>query len=82
MQLSNHRTDANGNKPKAIPASIHSNKLVTTSTNMRNSLMKQINNTIITDIDVIKIRLKRLLDTKLKLDTLARKAFNQELNNN
>ena len=43
--------------------------------------MKQINNTIITDIDIIKIRLKRLLDTKLKLDTLARKAFNQELNN-
>ena len=34
-----YKKDANGNNPKAIPTSIHFKNLVTTSTNMRNSVL-------------------------------------------
>ena len=58
------------------------NNLVTTSTNMQNSLLEnKFNNTINTHIDTTKIRLKRRKDFRiLKLDILTPKGLNQELN--
>ena len=82
MRLKNHRKNANGSNPKAIPASIyfkqpglHFNRHATFI------LMKQFNNTINTDIDTIKIKLKRREDFWIqKLYTLTPKGLNQELN--
>ena len=83
IRLNNHRKDANGNNPKAIPASIH---LKQPSHNFNKyakfTLKEQFNKTINTDIDTIKIRLKRREDFWiLKFDTLTSKGLNQELHN-
>ena len=60
IRLNNHRKDANGNNPKAIPASIHFKQ---TGHNFikheKFTLIQQISDTINTDMDTIKIRLKR-----------------------
>ena len=46
------------------------------------TLIQQISNTVNTDIDALKIRLKRTEDFWiLKLDTVTPKGLNQELNN-
>ena len=59
IPLNNHRKDANGSNPKAIPASIHFKQ---TGHNFNKyvkfALIEQINYTINTDLDPIKIRLK------------------------
>ena len=83
IRLNNHRKVANGNNLKAIPASIH---LKQPGHNFKKhaqfTLIEHINNIINTDIDTIKIRLKRKKDFWiLKLDTLTPKGLNQELNN-
>ena len=39
IRLNNHRSDANGNNLKAIPASIHVKQPCHNLTNMRNSLL-------------------------------------------
>ena len=83
IRLNNHRKDTNSNNLKAVTASIHFkqsdhnfNKHATFT------LIEEINYTIYTDIDKIKIRLKRREDFWiLKLDTLTTKGLNQELNN-
>ena len=80
IRLNNHRKDANMLMVTIQKLSLHpyiSNNLVTTSTN----LIEQINNAINTDIDTMKIRLKRREDFWiLKLDNLTPKGLNQELN--
>ena len=81
--LNNHRQDANGNNPKAIPASIHFKRHGhNLKKHVNFTLIQQSDNTINTDIDTIKKRLKRREDFWiLKLDTLKPKRLNQELNN-
>ena len=60
MRLNNHRKDANGNNPKAIPACAHFKQPGHNFNNyVKLTLIEQISNTISTDIDTIKIRLKR-----------------------
>ena len=60
IRLNNHRKDANGNNPKAIPASIHFKQPGHNfNKQTKFTLIEQINNTINTDIDKIKIKLKR-----------------------
>ena len=59
IRLNNHRKDANGNNPKASPASIHFKQPGHSfNKHARFTLIEQINNTINTDIDTIKIRLR------------------------
>ena len=72
IRLNNHRKDANGNNPKSISASIHFKQ---TGHKFKNHVnfthIEQINKKINTDIDTIKIRLKRREDFWiLKLDNL------------
>ena len=83
IRLNNHRKDANDNNPKAIPPSIHFKQPGHNfNKDARFTLIEQINNIITTDIDTIKIRVKRTEDFWiLKLDTLSPKGLNQELNN-
>ena len=83
IQLNNHRKDANGNNPKAIPTSTYFKQPgYNFNKHAKFTLIEQINKTINTDIDKIKIRLKRKEDFWiLKLDTLTPKGLNQELNN-
>ena len=83
IRLNNHRKDANGNNPKAIPASIHFKQPGHNfNKHAKFTVIEQINNTINTDIDTIKIRLKGREDFWiLKLDTLTQKGLDQELNN-
>ena len=83
IRLNNHRIDANGNNPKAIPASIHFKQPGHNfNKHAKFTLIEQINNTINTDIDTIKIRLKRReYFWILKLDTLTPRELNQKLNN-
>ena len=71
IRLNNHRKDANGNNPKAIPASIHFEQPGHNfNKHAKFALIEQINNTINTDINIIKRRLKRREDFWiLKLDT-------------
>ena len=71
IRLNNHRKDANGNNPKAIPASIHFEQPGPNfNKHAKFTLIEQINNTINTDINIIKRRLKRREDFWiLKLDT-------------
>ena len=71
IRLNNHRKDGNGNNPKAIPASIHFEQPGHNfNKHAKFTLIEQINNTINTDINVIKRRLKRREDFWiLKLDT-------------
>ena len=66
IRLNNHSKDANGNNPKAIPASIRFKQPDHNfNKHAKFTLIEQVDNTINTDIDPIKIRLKkRLLDTK------------------
>ena len=60
IRLNNHRKDANGNNPKAIPASIHFKQPGHNfNKQTKFTLIEEINNTINTDIDKIKIKLKR-----------------------
>ena len=60
IRLNNHRKDANGNNPKAIPSSIHFKQPGHNfNKQTKFTLIEQINNTINTDIDKIKIKLKR-----------------------
>ena len=61
IRLNNHRRkDAKGNNPKAIPASIHFKQAVHNfNKHAKFTLIEQINNTINTDIDKIKIKLNR-----------------------
>ena len=83
IRPTNHRKDANGNNPKAIPASIHF-KQPSHNFNKHETFtfIEHINNTINTDIDTMKIKLKRREDFWiLKPDTLTPKGLNQELNN-
>ena len=82
IRLNNHRKDANGNNPKAIPASIHFKQPGHNfKKDAKFTLIEQINNAINTDKDTIKIRLKRREDFWiLKLDALTLKGLNQELN--
>ena len=67
IRLNNHRKDANGNNPKTIPVSIHFKQ---SSHNFNKhtkfTFIKQINNTINTEIDTIKIRLKRRVKDSIK----------------
>ena len=83
IRLNNHRKDAIGNNPKAIPASIHFKQPGRNfNKHAKFTLTEQINNTINTDIDTIKTRLKRREDFWiLKLDTLTPEGLNQGLNN-
>ena len=82
IRLNNHRKDAIGNHPKAIPASIHFKQPGHNfNKHAKFTLIEQINNTINTDIDTIKIRLKRREDFWiLKLDTLTPKGLNKDFN--
>ena len=66
IRLNNYRKDANGNNRKAIPASIDfKQRGHIFSKHAKFTLIEQINNTINTDLDTIKITLaKRLQDTK------------------
>ena len=61
IRLNNHRRkDVKGNNPKAIPASIHFKQAVHNfNKHAKFTLIEQINNTINTDIDKIKIKLNR-----------------------
>ena len=60
IRLNNHRKDANGNNPKAIPAFTHFKQPGHNfNKHAKFTLIEQINNTINTDIDTIKIRQKR-----------------------
>ena len=60
IRLNNHRKDANGNNPKAIPASIHFKQAGHNfNKHAKFTLIEEINNTINTDIDKIKIKLNR-----------------------
>ena len=79
IRLNNHRIDANGNNPKAIPASIHFKQPGHNfNKHAKFTLIEQIN----TDIDTIKIRLKRSeYFWILKLETLTSRELNQKLNN-
>ena len=83
IQLNNHKKDANSNNTKAIPASIHFKQPGHNfNKHVKFTLIEQINNTINTDIDTIKIRLKRREDfCILKLDTLTLIGLNEELDN-
>ena len=83
IRLNNHRKDANGKNPKAIPASIHFTQPGHNfNKHAKFTLIEQINNTNNTDIDTIKIRLKRRDDFWiLKRDTPTLKGLNQELSN-
>ena len=65
-RLNNHRNDANDNNTKAILASIHFKQPDHNfNKHAKFTLIEQVDNTINTDIDTIKIRLKkRLLNTK------------------
>ena len=79
IRLNSHRKDANGNNPKTILVSIHFKQ---PGHNFNKHAKFKLNNTIDTDIDTIKIRLRRREDFWiLKLDTLTPKGLNQELNN-
>ena len=79
IRLNNLRQDSNGNNPKALPASIHFKQ---PDHNFNKHVKFKLNNTIDTDIDTIKIRLRRREDFWiLKLDTLTPKGLNQELSN-
>ena len=82
IQLNNHIKYANGSNAKAIPASIHFKQPDQNfKKHAKLTLIDQINNTINTDINTIKIRLKKREDFWiLKLDTLIPKRLNQELN--
>ena len=52
IRLNNHRKDANGNNPKAIPASIHFKKPHHNfNKDAKFTLIEQINHIINTDID-------------------------------
>ena len=63
IRLNNHRKDANGNSPKAIPAFTHFKQPGHNfNKHAKFTLIEQINNTINTDIDTIKIRQKRRED--------------------
>ena len=76
----NYRKDTNGNNPKAIPAS--RNFKQPDHNFSKHAKFTLFNNTINTDIDTIKIRLKRREDFWiLKLGTRTPKGLNQELNN-
>ena len=79
IRLNNHRIDANGNNPKAIPASIHFKQPGHNfNKHAKFTLIEQIN----TDIETIKIRLKRSeYFWILKLETLTSRELNQKLNN-
>ena len=83
IRLNNHRKDANGNNPKSITVSIHF-KQPGHNFNKYSKfiLIEQINNTINTDINTIKMRLKRRKDFWiLKLDPPTPEGLNEELNN-
>ena len=82
MQLNNHTKDSNGSSPKAILLTIHFKQPGHSFNKYANFiLMGQISNTINTEIDTMKIKLKRREDFWiLKLDTLTLKGLNQELN--
>ena len=79
IRLNNHQIVANINNPKAIPASIHFKQPGHNfNKHAKFTLIEQIN----TDIDTIKIRLKRSeYFWILKLETLASRELNQKLNN-
>ena len=63
IRLNNHKKDANCNSPKANPASIHLKQPGHNfNKHAKFTLIEQINNIINTDIDSIKIRLKRKED--------------------
>ena len=83
IRLSNNREGANGNNPNAMSASIHFKQPGHTfNKHAEFTLIEQINNTLNTDIDTMKIRLKRREDFWiLKPDTLTPKGLNPELNN-
>ena len=68
IRLNNHRKDANGKNPKAIPASIHFKQPGhNLNKHAKFTLLEQIGNIINTDIDTIKKKTekkRRLLTTK------------------
>ena len=72
IRLNNHRKDAHSNSPKAIPAPINFKQASHNfNKHAKFILIEQINNIINTDIDTMKIRLKKREDFWiLKLDTL------------
>ena len=78
IRLNKHRKDANSNNPKAIPVSIHFKQAGHNFSKQATlTLTEQLNNTINTDIDTIKIRLKRGEDfSMLKPDALTPKGLN------
>ena len=83
IRLNSHRKDANGNNPKTILVSIHFKQPGHNfHKHVKFTLIEQINSTINTEVDTIKIRLKIREDFWiLKLDTLTPKGLNQELSN-
>ena len=83
IRLNNHRKDATGNNPKAIPASMHFKQPGHNfNKHAKFTLIEQIKKVDNTGKDTIKIRLKRREDFWIStLDTLAPKGLNQELNN-
>ena len=59
IQLSNHWKDANGNNPKAIPASLHFKQPGHNfNKHAKFTLIKQIKKTINTNTETIKVNLK------------------------
>ena len=83
IQLNKYRKDANSNNPEAIPASVDFKQTGKNfSKHTKFTLIEQIDNTINTNLDTIKLRLERREDFWiLKLDTLKLKGLNQEANN-
>ena len=83
VRLNNHQKDANGNSPKAIPASIHFKQPGHNfNKHAKFTLIEQINSTINTDIDTKKTGLKRRENFWiLKLDILTSRELNPELSN-
>ena len=83
IRLNNHRKYDNGNNPNTISASIHFKQTVNNfKKHAKFTLTEQINKTINTDIDKIKIKLERKEDFRiLEIDTLTPKQLNKELNN-
>ena len=87
IRRNNIRKDDNGNNPKPIPASIHFkqpghdfNKDF--NKHVKSYFIEQINNTINTDIDAIKTKLRRREDFLiLKRDTLTLEGLNEKLDN-
>ena len=80
FNINKHIKDADGKNPKVVPVSIHFKQPGHNfNKHAKFTLIKQINDTINTDINTIKIKLKKKADFwKLKHDTLTPERLNHE----